>query len=207
MMKREEHFWFVTFIRGFVALITGSAIMVIPDMAKTLLLRPFAIVMAILGLAVYGVLDSVLITVTSYMTSSRPVQIALRLQGMVGITVGVLLYVVFFNSVGLHWFLMLIVLQSLSTAIGELIVARHSPTHTSSRWNLTASTVAFIFCALYLYLFFALGVSLPPRDISWFIFGYLLAFGIAQCLTAARMLYADHSIEPPSHNAILNPGA
>ena len=78
-MKNDEHFWWTTLIRGFLALLTGSVIMVVPDMANTLLLLPIAIVVAILSLAVYGVLDSVLVFVTSYMAASQPAKIALRM--------------------------------------------------------------------------------------------------------------------------------
>jgi len=101
-MKNDEHFWRTTLIRGFLALLTGSAIMVIPDMARSLLLLPLAIVATILCLAAYGVLDSVLIFITSYMAASRTPKIALRVQGAVGISVGILLYAAFFDHVQLH---------------------------------------------------------------------------------------------------------
>jgi len=181
-------------VRGFLALIAGSAVMVIPDMARTLLLLPMAIVVAILALAVYGILDSVLVFVTSYMAASRPAKVALRVQGVVGVTVGILLYQVFFDYVQLPWFLILIAIQALSTAIAEFIVARHSMTNFTSMWNFAAAGVAFLFGCAYLYAVFVLAVSMTPQEISWLVFGYLLAFGIAQCLTAARMLYADHHI-------------
>jgi uncharacterized membrane protein HdeD (DUF308 family) len=192
MMKNDEHFWWTTLVRGFIALIAGSAIMVIPDMARTLLLLPVAIAVAILGLAVYGILDSVLVFVTSYMTESGRAKIALRLQGAVGVAVGILLYRVFFDYVQLHWFLVLIAIQSLATAIAEFLVARHSMTRAASRWNFTAAVVAFAFSCAYFYIVFALGDQMGPQRLSWLVFGYLLAFGIAQCLTAARMLYSDY---------------
>jgi len=192
-MKNEEHLWWTTLIRGFLALIAGSAIMVVPDMAKTLLLLPLALTMAILGLAVYGVLDSVLVFVMSYMASSRPARIALRLQGVVGVTVGTLLYLVFFNEIKLHWFLSLAAIQSLSTAVAEFMVARHSPTHATSVWNLTAAAVALVFSCTYFYIVLFVVDRMVPQDVSWLVYAYLVAFGIAQCLTAARMLYGDRN--------------
>jgi uncharacterized membrane protein HdeD (DUF308 family) len=190
-MQNDKHFWWTTLVRGFVALIAGSAIMVIPEMARTLLLLPIAIAISILGLAVYGVLDSVLVFVTSYMATSRPAKFVLRLQGVIGVTVGILLYRVFFFHVQLHWFLILIVIQSLSTAIAEFLIARHSRTRATSRWNFTDAAVAFGFSCVYFYIVLALADRMVPQKISWLIYGYLVAFGIAQCLTAARMLYAD----------------
>ena len=125
-MKNNEHFWWTTLTRGFLALLIGSVIMVVRDIASTLLLLPIAIVISILSLAVYGVLDSVLVFVTSYMAASQPAKVALRMQGIVGVTVGILLYWLFFDRVRLHWFLVLIAVQAFSTAIAAFLVAQHS---------------------------------------------------------------------------------
>jgi len=203
IMRNDEHFWWTTLIRGFIALIAGSAIMVIPDMARTLLLLPIALVIAVLGLAVYGILDSVLVLVTSYMAESHPAKIALRVQGTVGITVGILLIWVFSDYVQLSWFLILIVIQSLSTAIAEFLVARHSMTSATSGWNFTAATIAFAFSCAYLYVLLIQAAYLGSREISWLAFGYLLALGLAQSLTAARMLYTDYRVDHGNSQSVL----
>ena len=197
-MRTDEHFWWTTLVRGLLALVAGSFIAVIPDLARTLLLLPIAIVVAVLGLAVYGIIDSALVFVTSYMAASRPATITLRLQGVIGITVGVLLIRMSSEYVQISWFLILIALQSLSVAIAEFMVARHSKTASTSHWNFAAAGVALIFCCAYLYFLLAQAPRMVPREISWLVFGYLLAFGVAQCLTAARMLYADYRIEAAS---------
>lgn len=196
-MKHDEHFWWITLVRGFVALVAGSAIAVVPDMARTLLLLPMAIAVSILGLAVYGVLDSVLVFITSYTVPSRLARIILRLQGVIGITLGVLIYRVFFFRVQLYWFLILITIQSLSTAIAEFLIARHSMTPCTSRWNFTATAVAFGFSCSYIYIALTFADKLLPQEITWLVYGYLIAFGIAQCLTAGRMLYAGRTTYPP----------
>lgn len=190
-MKNNEHFWWTTLVRGFLALLVGSAIMVIPDMARTLLLLPVAIAISILGLAVYGVLDSVLVLVSSFMASTTRSRIALRLQGLIGVTVGILLYRVFFNQVRLHWFLALIAVQAMVTAVAEFFAARHTTSHALSHWNYAAGAIALVFSGIYLYIVVALAGQLEPQQVTWLVFAYLLAFGIAQCITAARMLYAD----------------
>jgi hypothetical protein len=199
-MKADEHFWWTTLLRGFIALTAGSLIIVIPDMARTLLLLPMAMVIAVLGLAVYGILDSVLVFVTSYMTASRPSQIALRFQGIAGIMVGILFIGMFSDFVQLSWFLILIAFQSLIAAIAEFLVARHSKAPSTSHWNFAAAGVAFVFSCVYFYILFGRASQMVPHDISWLIFGYLLAFGIAQCLTAARMLYADQQAGPATRS-------
>ena len=60
-MRRQIRFWYVTLARGFLALLFGSAIWVVPDMAGSLLLLPLAVALTVLALAAYGVLDSLLV--------------------------------------------------------------------------------------------------------------------------------------------------
>lgn len=200
-MKDDLHFWIATMIRGGLALLTGSAVLVIPDMARTLLLLPFAVALSILCLAAYGVLDSTIVFVTSYMTESPLARTALRLQGTLGVLVGVLLFAVIYDQVRLHWFLYLIAFQALLTSVAEFIVARHAFTTATSSWNFAAAAVAFV-------SFLAYGLAatlfinrLTPREIAWLIYGYLLALGLAQCITAARMLYADQRyVRQPVHS-------
>lgn len=136
-------------------------------------------------------MDSVLVIITSFMAGSRNSRIALRIQGAIGIIAGILLYWVFFEQVRLYWFLILIAAQTLATSVGEFLVVRHSKAHAISRWNYGVAAVSLTFSCVYLYLAFAFQDRLAPQDTSWFIYGYLLAFGVVQCLTAARMLYED----------------
>ena len=75
-MNRYENFWIVTIFRGVLAILLGSPILVVPDMARTLLLLPFAVAVAVLSLAAYGVADSILVFVTSFFASLRPARIA-----------------------------------------------------------------------------------------------------------------------------------
>ena len=112
--------------RGLVALLAGSAILIVPDMARTILLLPIAIAVAVAGLAGYGVFDSALIFVSSFMALTSRVKVALRLQGLIGVTIGLLLLSVVYNQVRLEWFLSLAALQALTAGIGETVVARHS---------------------------------------------------------------------------------
>jgi hypothetical protein len=202
-MRHDIHFWVATLIRGAVALIVGSAVMVVPDMATTLLLLPFAITISIVCLASYAVLDSAVVFITSFMVSSGPARIALRIQGTVGVTLGVVLLSIAFERVHLHWFLYLIGLQALCTAIAEFVVARHALTRGTSYWNYAAALVALLFFVAYSFASATAEEAFDPPQIAWLIYGYLIGFGLAQCITAARMLYADHHTlallnEPPA---------
>ena len=193
-MKNDIHFWMATLVRGALALIVGSAVIVIPDMATTLLLLPFALAISILCLASYGVLDSTIVFITSFMASSRTARIALLLQGTFGIIVGILLLSIAFDRVQFDWFLYLIGIQALCVALAEFVVARHALTHGTSIWNYAAAFVALLFMAAYFIAAATSRESLAPREVAWLIFGYLVAFGMAQCLTAARMLYSDRQV-------------
>jgi hypothetical protein len=190
-MERDVDFWIAVLARGLVALLAGSAILIVPDMAKTILLLPIAIAVAVAGLAGYGVFDSALIFVSSFMVESAKVKIALRVQGLMGVSIGLLLLSVVYNQVQLKWFLSFAVLQALSAGIGETVVAKHTRNRAASHWNYAAAAVAFVFAAVYGFIRVRLAGELTPRALSWAVYMYLLAFGIAQCLTAARMLYAD----------------
>lgn len=193
-MKNDIHFWWATVARGGLALLIGSAVMVIPDMTGSILLLPFAVAISILCLAAYGVLDSAIIFVTSFMASSRVPRTALRLQGVFGVMVGVTLFSIVYDRVHLQWFLYLIALQALCSAVAECVVARHAFSRWISVWNYAAAMVALVAAVVYLLAATVLGEALSPRKISWLVYGYLAAFGMAQCLTAARMLYADHQL-------------
>ena len=190
--KRDEHFWWTTLVRGFGALVAGSAILVVPEMARMLLLLPIAMLVAVLGLAVYGIVDSALIFASSFMATSIRLRLALRLQGVLGVLVGLLLYVVFLDRARLRWFLVLVAVQCFTTALAEFILARHTPRPGDSRWDYAGSAVALVFGAVYLSLALASGDSMMEEEIAWLVYAWLLAAGLALSLKAARMLYADY---------------
>src|SRR5215472_12283493 len=100
-MRQDLHFWLTIMARGFVALLTGSAILIVPDLARSLLLLPIALAVAITGLAAYGVIDSVLIFVSSFMIKRTAATVALRFQGLVGVGIGLLLLSVVYDHVEL----------------------------------------------------------------------------------------------------------
>lgn len=97
LMKNDIHFWLATVVLGALALIMGSAVMVIPDMARTLLLLPFAVAISILCLAAYG----------------DPRQRCSFYNQLYGVTQNS-------KNRSLHWFLYLIAFQALCAAITEI---------------------------------------------------------------------------------------
>jgi hypothetical protein len=191
-MHRQIQFWYTTLARGVLALFAGSAIWFIPEMAGSLLLLPMAVAFSVLALAAYGVVDSSFILLSSLMTRSKLAALALRLQGVVGIAVGMLIFTVVFERARLEWFLLLAAVQALCTCVVEIVVAHQTHSHARTVWNYGAAAVAFCFGCAYLVLRFSYADIMESGTICLFIYGYLLAFGFFQTLTAIRMLYAGH---------------
>ena len=191
-MKNDVHFWVATMMRGLLATLVGSAVMVVPDMTNTLLLLPLAIVFSVLCLGCYAVMDSSIVLVMSFNATSRLAKVALRIQGVAGLTVGLLLLFAVYGHIQLHWFLPLIATQAILAAVGEYMVAKHALIKGTSLWNYSAAAVALLCGIGYAIAEIRYRNNLIQRDIAWLIYGYLAAFGLAQCLTAAHMLYAVH---------------
>jgi uncharacterized membrane protein HdeD (DUF308 family) len=190
-MRRHIHFWYLILTRGFLAILAGCGALVLPDMARTLLLLPIAVAISILVLGVYGTVDSALAFVSSFIVEQPQTRRLLRLQGIVGIAVGIVLLTVAYSHVRLEWFLVLIALQLLAVAAGETGVAMHAHSHTPSIWNYAGAVTALLFAIAYLVAGLHFADVLSPRQIALLIYYYLLVFGVTQCLIAARMLYSE----------------
>jgi uncharacterized membrane protein HdeD (DUF308 family) len=181
-MNKHENFWITTILRGVLAILIGSGILIIPDLARTILFLPFALAFVILSLAVYGIADSMLVFATSFFTSLRPAKAALRLQSAFGIAIGVLFCSILFDRIHLEWFLYLIALQALATSAAEFWIARHTAREHGSRWCYAAAAIAYIVAAS------IAPSTLSPHQIALLAYAYLAVFGIAQTLMATRML-------------------
>lgn len=191
-MDKYENFWIVTIFRGVLAILIGSAIVIVPDMARNILLLPFAIAVVIISLVVYGVADSILIFVTSFFTLLSPARAALRLQSLAGVAIGILFASILFDKIQLDWFLYLIALQAFSTTYSEFVIARHTSRKHGSLASYIAASVALLCAMSYAIAATVAPTDLTPREISALAYAYLACFGIAQVLMASRMLYIEH---------------
>lgn len=190
-METYENFWIVTILRGVLALLIGSAVLVVPDMARTILLLPFAVAFVVLSLAAYGIADSVLVFVTSFFTSLRPARTVLRLQSAAGVCIGILFASILFDRIQLEWFLYLIALQAFTTAYSEFSIARHTSRKLGSGTSYVAATIALLCAMVYVVFATVAPTDLLPREIALLAYAYLAAFGLAQTLMAARMLHLE----------------
>ena len=198
-MRNYIHFWTATLIRGALALLAGSAIVLVPDMSTTVLFLPFAIAITILCIAGYVILDSAIVFFTSFLVSSERARIAIRLQGTAGTVAGALFLSIFYDRVRLEWFLYPVALQAFCAACSEFVVARHVSLRHGSRWNYATAAIALMGGIAYSIVAFIPRDTLLPGDTTTLIYGYLLAFGTAQCLIAVGMLYADAHIQAGTH--------
>jgi hypothetical protein len=186
-LKSYTEYWAATMVRGLLAILVSTAVLVIPEMASTILLRPFAVVMSICGLAAYIFMDSAIVLVTSFMIpGNMPGKLALRLQGIGGAVIGAVLFSLILKSVNLQWFLYLVALQAAGLAVTEFVVARGTVAQHGAKWCYAAAGIAAVSAVALL-----CGTNLPPRQLAWLIYCYLGIFGFNLFALSARMLFAE----------------
>ncbi len=191
MMRPYTEYWIAMMVRGTIALLAATAGLAVSGIAATILLLPLAIVISILCLAAYGVLDSAIAIVSSFMVpSNRPGRMALRLQGIAGVVIGVLMFSVVNDRVRLPWFLYLAALQAATVAVAEVIAARGTADHHESNWCYVSASIA----ALSAVVLLSVG-NLGHREMAWVIYGYLGLFGLNLIALSAKMLFARNSHE------------
>lgn len=189
-MESYSEYWVANLIRGFLAIVAGAGVLFIPEMASTILLLPFALVISILCLALYGTIDSAIVLITSFMIPhGRPGRFALRVQGCSGAIIGILLFVLVYDRFDLHWFLYLAALQAAGTALAEFVVARGTAAYHGAAWCYASGAVAAVSAVALLF-----GQNLGPRELAWLLYGYLGLFGFNLFALSAKMLFAERKL-------------
>jgi hypothetical protein len=184
-MRAYTEYWVAMLLRGFLAVLAGTAILFLTGIAATILLLPLAIVSTILCLAAYGVLDSALVIASSFMIPrGRPGRVALRLQGLCGLVISAFLFSVIYDRVTIVWFLYLAAAQAAAVAVAEFVVARGTADHHRSKWCYVSTGIAAVSAIVLL----SLG-GLGHKDIVWAIYSYLGLFGLNLIALSAWMLF------------------
>jgi hypothetical protein len=190
-METYTNYWIASMMRGAIAVLAGLAILVLPQAISLVFLLPFAILLSMMCLAAYGMVDSIIVLMTSFLIPHHESgRAALRAQGSVGVICGALLFFLVYDRAQLHWFLYLAALQAIGVAVTEFTVARGISVHDGSRWSFAAALVAGISSVVLL-----LGRNLEPQNLVWLLFGYVGVFGCTLCLLSARMLFAERRFE------------
>jgi uncharacterized membrane protein HdeD (DUF308 family) len=188
-METYTKYWIASMIRGVVAIFAAMAVLVMPQMISLVFLLPFAILISMMFLAVYGTVDSAIVLVSSFLVSHHEAgRFALRAQGILGAACGALLFFFVYDQAQLVWFLYLAALQAMVVAITEFTVARGTSVHHGSRWCFVSALIAAISSVALLF-----GRNFEPQNLAWLLFGYLGVFGFSLCLLSARMLFAERS--------------
>jgi hypothetical protein len=188
-MQTYTEYWIATMGRGLLAILAGTAILVLPQMITLVFLLPFAILISMLCLAAYGTIDSAIVLTTSFMIPHQNGgRIALRVQGIAGAACGALLFALVYDRAQFQWFVYLAALQAVSAAIAEFMVARGTSLHHGSRWCYVSAAIASISAIALLS-----GRGLGSQDLAWLLFGYLGVFGFNLSILSARMLFAERN--------------
>lgn len=189
-MRTSDKFWVVTILRGLLAVLLATAILVVPDLARTPLLTSLAEDVAVLSLVIYGLLDSTLVLIGSLFVPVASMKPALRIQSVCGLCVGVLFWFILFDKIELHWFLYLIAIQAAATSYAEHAIARHTSKANGSRIFYLGAWVGLLAAIAYAFIGGFASEALTTREISYAAYAYLGAFGVSQALMAGRALYA-----------------
>ena len=188
-MRTSENFWIVTLLRGLLAIVLGTAILVVPDLARTPLLTALAEDVAALSLVIYGVLDSTLVLISSFAMPIGSIRPALRIQSICGMCIGILFWFILFDKIQLHWFLYLIAIQAAATSYAEHAIARHTSRAHGSRLFYLGAWITLVAAIAYAGIAAAASDSLSTRQISFAAYAYLGAFGLGQVMMATRVLF------------------
>ncbi|WP_244501922.1 hypothetical protein [Terriglobus roseus] len=185
----------MTLVRGGLAFLTGCLVMVTVDMDKSLLLVSVGIAVAVAALAVYGIVDSVLLLASSLAYPHRWPRRVMQIQGALGIVIGALFLTLLFDHAAVEWFLPMAVVQAFSTAVGEFVLLNHNRAQRWALWDFAGAFVATCFGVTYTAIRIHAGSRFSPAELATAIYLYLLLFGLAQSATSLRMLFSKVSFE------------
>ncbi len=191
-MNAYSRYWIVTLARGVLAFAVGFFVFVVPAMARTILLLPFAIVLTILSLAAYGILDSAMVLVNVGNIPNKSGASAHLLQGVYGLLTGIAIMFVVYDRMDLSWFVYLASAQALVASVTEYLIAKDTHRAHSSRAVYAISAITFVFAIA---LLMARGTN--TTQLTFTLFSYLAAFGTTLMALSGRMLFAEYKVKHP----------
>jgi uncharacterized membrane protein HdeD (DUF308 family) len=180
-------YWTATCVRGVIALAAGVVIAFCSALNTTILLLPLGIVFSLLALAAYVVVDSAIVLACSFMLPHHHLgRVALRIQGLIGMMIGIACFIVSQSEADIRWFLYLAALQSCCVAVAEYISARNTAEFHNSKWCYAASVIAALACVVLVIFHQATGHLL-----SWLLYSYLWCFGLNLFVLSCHMLFEE----------------
>lgn len=184
-MTNYTAYWGATCVRGVIALAAGVAIVFLSALNATILLMPFGILCSVLILAAYVVADSAIVVACSFMLPRPHLgRVALRVQGIAGMLIGIACFLVGEGEAGLQWFLYLAALQALCVAVAEYLSARHTAQYHHSNWCYASAAIAALSSVILIIFHRATG-----QFLSWVLYSYLWCFGLNLFVLSCHMLF------------------
>lgn len=193
-MTAYSRYWIVTLARGVLAFAVGFFVFVVPAMARTILLLPFAIVLTVLSLAAYGVFDSAMVLMNVGNIPNKPGASAHLVQGLYGLLTGAAIMFVVYDRMDLSWFVYLASVQAFVASVTEYLIARDTHRAHGSRAVYAISAITFVFAIA---LLMARGMNATQLTLT--LFGYLAAFGTTLIVLSGRMLFAQYKVLHSKH--------
>jgi uncharacterized membrane protein HdeD (DUF308 family) len=180
-------YWGATCLRGIIALAAGVVIAFSSALNETILLMPVGIQFSLLALAAYFVVDSAIVVASSFMLPHHHRgRVALRLQGIIGMLIGVACFVIGQDEAAMGWFLYLAALQACCVAVAEYLAARDTAAFHNSTWCYAAAIIAVLSSIVLLIFHGATGNLL-----SWLLYSYLWCFGLDLFVLSCHMLFEE----------------
>lgn len=193
-MNAYSRYWIATLARGVLAFAVGFFVFVVPAMARTILLLPFAIVLTILSLAAYGLFDSAIVLMNVGNIPNKSGASAHLIQGAYGLLTGAAIMFVVYDRMDLSWFVYLASAQAFVASVTEYLIARGTHREHGSRAVYLISAITFVFAIALL-----LARGMNPTQLTLTLFSYLAAFGITLIVLSGRMLFAEYKVLHPKH--------
>ena len=197
-MREVIHHWWILGLRALLALVLAVGIFLLQAFAKFALLDAVTVPFLIVGLTVYGVVDSFLLLYLGLQfaphSPSRTISIT---QGICGVGIGALLLTVFFRTVELDWFLYIISAQAAATGVFEVLSGLRFTSHVRDEWACFATGVASIGFAVLLQTSYS---GTTRHALDWFL-GYALLLSASMGWFSYRLLVLHRAIrhEHESH--------
>lgn len=193
-MPVYSRYWILTLARGVLAFAVGFFVFVVPAMARTILLLPFAIILTVLSLAVYGVFDSALVLMNVRNIPYKSGASAHLVQGVYGLLTGISIMFVVYDRMDLSWFVYLASAQAFVASVTEYLIAKETHRVHGSRAVYAISAITFVFAIA---LLMARGMNTTLLTLT--LFSYLAAFGVTLIVLSGRMLFAEYKVLHPKH--------
>lgn len=193
-MKPFHQYWTFSAIRGAMTLLASIAILTVPQATSSILSLPVLITLAIDCLATYSVLDgAVMVLLAKLLPARANHQNALYEQAFLAVSTGMLLYLLVYEALSMHWLMWIVAFQAGGAALFELAVARD--THRQyGCFSCYATSIVLGVAAIGLP--FAAGLDASGMALA--LGTYVGLYGSSELLLGGRMLFLEYRSEHPA---------